>query len=269
MKYVLMGTSSNFGNMFSAAAGSFFLSFLPMLPTQILLNNLLYDVSEMTIPTDNVDEELLRRPSHWDTGQIRRFTLFFGPISSVFNFVTFAVLLLGLHAGPTLFRAGWFVESLATQSLAIFAIRTRRVPFFRSRPSIPLHCSTRGRGRRGVAALLAAGRRTRLHAATGTVPRGDSGPHPGLPGAAGGRQAAVLPSRGRPPGTPGPAGGRYGAPLPTPPDPSPGVPLEHRPPTADLSRLTQVGEMSPASSSSHRNRATTGASSSALVIRPR
>jgi Mg2+-importing ATPase len=142
IKYVLMGTSSNFGNMFSAGAASFFLSFLPMLPTQILLNNLLYDVSEMTIPTDRVDEEQLRQPSHWDTRLIRRFMTFFGPISSLFDFATFAILRLGFDAGPTLFRSGWFVESLATQSLAIFAIRTRRVPFFRSHPSRPLLIST-------------------------------------------------------------------------------------------------------------------------------
>jgi Mg2+-importing ATPase len=142
IKYVLMGTSSNFGNMFSAGAGSLFLSFLPMLPTQILLNNLLYDASEMTIPTDNVDEEQLRRPAHWDMHMIQRFMLFFGPISSVFDFATFAILLVGFDASATLFRSGWFVESLATQSLAIFAIRTRRVPFFRSRPSMPLLAST-------------------------------------------------------------------------------------------------------------------------------
>ena len=142
IKYVLMGTSSNFGNMFSAGAGSLFLGFLPLLPTQILLNNLLYDASEMTIPTDEVDEEQLRRPAHWDMRMIRRFMLFFGPISSLFDFATFAILLVGFDAGHTLFRSGWFVESLATQSLAIFAIRTRRVPFFRSRPSRPLLAST-------------------------------------------------------------------------------------------------------------------------------
>jgi Mg2+-importing ATPase len=142
IKYVLMGTSSNFGNMFSAGAGSLFLTFLPLLPTQILLNNLLYDTSEMTIPTDNVDEEQLHRPSHWDMRMIQRFMLFFGPISSLFDFATFAILLLGFDASHTLFRSGWFVESLATQSLAIFAIRTRRVPFFRSRPSRPLLVST-------------------------------------------------------------------------------------------------------------------------------
>jgi P-type Mg2+ transporter len=142
IKYVLMGTSSNFGNVFSAGAASLFLSFLPLLPFQILLNNLLYDVSELTIPTDNVDEEQLRRPSHWDTRLIRRFMLFFGPISSVFDFAMFAILLLGFGAGATLFRSGWFVESLATQTLAIFVIRTRRSPFYRSRPSTPLLLST-------------------------------------------------------------------------------------------------------------------------------
>ena len=135
IKYVLMGTSSNFGNMFSAAAASALLTFLPMLPSQILLNNLLYDSSQLTIPTDHVDEEQLAAPSHWDIGFIRRFMLLFGPVSSLFDFVTFGVMLGPLHADATLFRSGWFIESLATQTLIIFAIRTRRVPFFRSRPS--------------------------------------------------------------------------------------------------------------------------------------
>jgi P-type Mg2+ transporter len=135
MKYVLMGTSSNFGNMFSAAGASLFLSFLPMLPSQILLNNLLYDCSELTIPSDDVDEELLARPEHWDVGFIRRFMIFFGPISSLYDFLTFGVMLWFFHAHAPLFRSGWFVESLATQSLVVFAIRTRRIPFVRSRPS--------------------------------------------------------------------------------------------------------------------------------------
>ena len=138
IKYVLMGTSSNFGNMFSAAGASLFLSFLPMLPSQILLNNLLYDSSQLAIPTDHVDEEQLRRPSHWDIAFIRRFMIFFGPLSSVFDFVTFGVMLWVFNAGAAEFRSGWFVESLATQTLVIFAIRTRRIPFFRSRPSLPL-----------------------------------------------------------------------------------------------------------------------------------
>ncbi len=138
IKYVLMGTSSNFGNMFSAAAASAVLSFLPMLPSQILLNNLLYDASQLTIPTDRVDPEQLRAPSHWDIAFIRRFMVFFGPISSLFDFLTFALMLGIFRAGPDLFRAGWFAESLATQTLVIFAIRTRRSPFTRSRPSRPL-----------------------------------------------------------------------------------------------------------------------------------
>ena len=142
IKYVLMGTSSNFGNMFSAAGASLFLSFLPMLPSQILLNNMLYDVSELTIPTDEVDEELLARPEHWDVGFIRRFMTFFGPISSIYDFLTFAVMLWVFHAHAPLFRSGWFVESLATQSLVVFVIRTRRVPFFHSRPSRPLLATT-------------------------------------------------------------------------------------------------------------------------------
>ena len=142
MKYVLMGTSSNFGNMFSAAAASLFLSFLPMLPSQILLNNLLYDCSELTIPTDNVDEELLARPEHWDIGFIRRFMTVFGPISSLYDFATFGVMLWVFHADASLFRSGWFVESLATQALVVFVIRTRRVPFFSSRPSRPLLATT-------------------------------------------------------------------------------------------------------------------------------
>jgi Mg2+-importing ATPase len=142
IKYVLMGTSSNFGNMISTGTASLFLPFLPMLPSQILLNNLLYDVSEMTIPTDNVDAELLQRPAHWDMRLIQRFLLLFGPINALFDFCIFAVMLFVLHASPTLFRSGFFVESFLTQTLVIFAIRTRRVPFFRSRPSAPLAITT-------------------------------------------------------------------------------------------------------------------------------
>jgi P-type Mg2+ transporter len=138
IKYVLMGTSSNFGNMFSAAAASAVLTFLPMLPSQILLNNLLYDSSQLAIPTDRVDKEQLLAPSHWNIAFIRRFMLTFGPISSLFDFLTFGLMLGVLHAGPTEFRTGWFVESLATQTLIIFAIRTRRVPFIRSRPGLVL-----------------------------------------------------------------------------------------------------------------------------------
>jgi Mg2+-importing ATPase len=138
LKYVLMATSSNFGNMFSAAGASLFLTFLPMLPSQILLNSLLYDVGQLPIPTDRVDPEVVARPSAWDIGFVRRFMATFGPLSSLFDFATFGVLLGLLHAGHAEFRSGWFVESLATQTLVVFLIRTRRIPFFRSRPSLPM-----------------------------------------------------------------------------------------------------------------------------------
>ncbi|RDI68261.1 Mg2+-importing ATPase [Nocardia pseudobrasiliensis] len=154
IKYVLMGTSSNFGNMFSAAGASAFLPFLPMLPSQILLNNLLYDASQLAIPTDTVDGEQLTRPARWDIGLIRRFMLVFGPISSVFDFATFAVMLWLFHADAVLFHTGWFVESLATQTLVLFVIRTRRSPFFRSRPSVALLVATLTAV--GVGALLPA-----------------------------------------------------------------------------------------------------------------
>jgi len=142
VKYVLMATSSNFGNMFSAAGASLFLKFFPMLPTQILLNNFLYDVSELTLPTDEVDEELTRRPAHWDIGLIFRFMLVFGPASSLYDFLTFALMLRVFHAHESLFQSGWFVESLCTQTLVIFLLRTQRVPFWRSQPSRPLLITT-------------------------------------------------------------------------------------------------------------------------------
>lgn len=138
IKYVLMGTSSNFGNMFSASVASVVLPFLPMLPGQILLNNLLYDAGQLAIPGDRVDKEQLAAPAHWDIAYIRRFMLLFGPISSIFDFATFALMIFVFHAAESEFQAGWFIESIATQTLIIFAIRTRRVPFFRSRPSLGL-----------------------------------------------------------------------------------------------------------------------------------
>ncbi len=138
MKYVLMATSSNFGNMFSAAGASIFLSFLPMLPTQILLNNLLYNAGQLVIPSDRVDSEVLARPAAWDMKLIRRFMAVFGPLSSVFDFLTFWIMLAVLHASHVEFRSGWFVESIATQTLVIYVIRTRRVPFFKSVPSLPM-----------------------------------------------------------------------------------------------------------------------------------
>ena len=134
MKYLLMGTSSNFGNVFSMAGASLFLPFLPMLPTQILLNNLLYDLAQISIPTDKVDETYLQKPQHWDIGLIRNFMLVLGPISSVFDFLTFYVLLHVFRTSEAQFHTGWFVESLATQTLVLFVIRTSRNPL-RSRPS--------------------------------------------------------------------------------------------------------------------------------------
>jgi len=136
MKYIIMGTSSNFGNMFSMAAASIFLPFLPMLPTQILLNNFLYDSSQISIPGDNVDSALLRRPKRWQIGFILRFMTIIGPISSIYDFLTFGILFWVFHASTNapLFRTGWFVESLATQTLVVFVIRTAGNPL-KSRPS--------------------------------------------------------------------------------------------------------------------------------------
>jgi P-type Mg2+ transporter len=139
MKYIIMGTSSNFGNMFSMAAASLFLPFLPMLPSQILLNNFLYDVSQVSIPSDNVDRAMVQRPKRWQIGFIRQFMTIIGPISSIYDFLTFAVLLWVFHASTneSLFHTGWFVESLATQTLVVFVIRTAANPL-KSRPSRPL-----------------------------------------------------------------------------------------------------------------------------------
>lgn len=137
MKYLMMGTSSNFGNVFSMAGAVVFLPFLPMLPTQILLNNLLYDLAQVTIPSDNVDPVFMRKPRHWDISIIRRFMLYIGPVSSIFDFLTFFVMLAVFHANEALFHTGWFVESLATQVLVIFIIRTAKNPF-KSKPSLPL-----------------------------------------------------------------------------------------------------------------------------------
>jgi Mg2+-importing ATPase len=135
MKYIQMSISSNFGNMFSAAGASLFLSFLPMLPIQILLNNLLYDFAQLTIPTDNVDADYVKRPQRLGTGFIRKFMLAFGPISSIFDFLTFFVMIVIFKANEPLFQTAWFIESLFTQTLVIFAIRTRMVPFWKSKPS--------------------------------------------------------------------------------------------------------------------------------------
>jgi Mg2+-importing ATPase len=130
--------------MFSASVASVVLPFLPMLPGQILLNNLLYDAGQLAIPGDRVDREQLLAPSHWDIRYIRRFMFVFGPISSLFDFATFALMIFVFHAAESEFQAGWFIESIATQTLIIFAIRTRRVPFLRSRPSLGLLLASSG-----------------------------------------------------------------------------------------------------------------------------
>jgi Mg2+-importing ATPase len=147
-KYIMMGTSSSFGNMFSMAGAAVFLPFLPMLPTQILLNNVLYDLSELAIPLDRVDAGDLARPPHWDMAFIRNFMWVIGPVSSLFDALTFVVLLQVLDAGEALFQTGWFIESMATQVLVIFVIRTRGNPLA-SRPH-PLLVAT------SFAVLLAA-----------------------------------------------------------------------------------------------------------------
>ena len=135
LKYVFMETSSNFGNMLSVSIASVFLPFIPMLPIQILLNNLIYDLSQVAIPTDHVDQEDLKGPVKWDISFIKRFILAFGPVSSVFDLLTFYILLAVFHSSIGFFRTAWFVESLVTQALVIFAIRTKKVPFFKSLPS--------------------------------------------------------------------------------------------------------------------------------------
>jgi len=145
MKYIMMGVSSNFGNMFSVAGASLFLPFLPMLPIQILLNNLLYDFSQSTIPTDEVDQEYIEKPKRWDIHFIRRFMVFLGPVSSLFDFLTFFIMLfLFIPMLPPsvpqiqrehLFQTAWFIESLTSQTLVIFAIRTKKSPFWKSKPS--------------------------------------------------------------------------------------------------------------------------------------
>jgi Mg2+-importing ATPase len=141
LKYVFMATSANFGNMFSMAGASLFLPFLPLLPKQILLTNLLTDLPEMAIATDRVDSELVKEPRRWDIGFIRKFMLTFGIVSSLFDYLTFAALLLLLHANVDHFRTGWFLESVVSASLIVLIIRTRQ-PFFKSRPSTSLWLAT-------------------------------------------------------------------------------------------------------------------------------
>jgi len=135
VKYIKMGSSSNFGNMFSMTGGSLFLPFLPMLPIQILLNNFLYDVSQIAIPTDQVDKEYVLRPRPWNVKYIRNFMVMIGPISSIYDFLTYGVMLFIFHSSAELFHTGWFIESLCTQTLVIHIIRTGKIPFIESRPS--------------------------------------------------------------------------------------------------------------------------------------
>ena len=144
IKYIKMAASSNFGNMFSVVGASAFLPFLPMLPIQVLTNNLLYDFSQTMIPTDAVDADWLTKPRKWTIGEIQRFILFIGPISSIFDYLTFLIMLTVFKAGhdPALFHTGWFVESLFTQTLIIHVIRTHKIPFIQSRASWPLIASS-------------------------------------------------------------------------------------------------------------------------------
>jgi Mg2+-importing ATPase len=157
LKYIRMGASSNFGNMFSVVGSAAFLPFLPMAPVQILLNNFLYDISQTGIPLDNVDAEAVEKPQKWDVGLIKKFMVRIGPISSIFDYATFGLMLFVFGcsawwaAGTTaatkayleqLFHTGWFVESLLTQTLIVHIIRTDRIPFFQSRPSLALLVAT-------------------------------------------------------------------------------------------------------------------------------
>lgn len=146
LKYIRMGASSNFGNMFSVLGASAFLPFLPMAPIQVLTNNLLYDFSQVPIPTDSVDEEQVARPRPWNIDEIRRFILFIGPISSIFDYTTFFVMLYVFHcwdpSRASVFQTGWFVESLMTQTLIIHVIRTSKIPFIQSRANAPLTLTT-------------------------------------------------------------------------------------------------------------------------------
>jgi Mg2+-importing ATPase len=135
LKYLRMGASSNFGNMFSVLGASIFLPFLPMKPIQILTNNLLYDISQLAIPFDNVDKDYIKKPRKWKIDDIRRFIIYIGPISSIFDYVTYFVMLFIFNSfsNPSLFQTGWFVESLLTQTLIIHVIRSKGLPFIQSR----------------------------------------------------------------------------------------------------------------------------------------
>jgi ATPase, P-type (transporting), HAD superfamily, subfamily IC len=137
IKYIKMAASSNFGNMFSVLGASLFLPFVPMLPIQVLTNNLLYDFSQTAIPSDSVDPEWVKKPRKWEIGSIRKFIVFIGPVSSIFDYLTYFIMLYVFNAwaNPALFHTGWFVESLFTQTLIVHVIRTNKIPFIQSRAS--------------------------------------------------------------------------------------------------------------------------------------
>jgi len=142
LKYIKMTASSNFGNVFSVLVASAFIPFLPMLPMHLLVQNLLYDISQIAIPFDNVDEELLKQPQRWNPADIGRFMVFFGPISSIFDITTYAMMWFVFSANTpeeqTLFQSGWFIVGLLTQTLIVHMIRTPKIPFIQSRAATPL-----------------------------------------------------------------------------------------------------------------------------------
>ncbi|MGL5418889.1 MAG: HAD-IC family P-type ATPase, partial [Plesiomonas shigelloides] len=146
LKYIKMTASSNFGNVFSVLIASAFLPFLPMLPIHLLIQNLMYDISQVAIPFDNVDDEQLQKPQRWNAGDLGRFMVFFGPISSVFDILTYCLMWYVFQANSidsqTLFQSGWFVEGLLSQTLIVHMIRTRKIPFLQSRASWPLLAMT-------------------------------------------------------------------------------------------------------------------------------
>lgn len=144
LKYIRMGASSNFGNMFSVLGGSIFLPFLPMKPSQILVNNLLYDISQTAIPLDNVDENFIKKTRRWRVKDIAWFMIFFGPVSSIFDYLTYFVMLYIFNswANPSLFQTGWFIESLITQTLIIHVIRSEKIPLIQTMANWPLTLMT-------------------------------------------------------------------------------------------------------------------------------
>ncbi len=145
-KYIRMAASSNFGNMFSILGASAFLPFLPMLPLQILLQNLLYDISQIAIPFDDVDKEYTEKPRKWVIGSLARFMICIGPVSSIFDYVTFAMMWFVFSAqvptSQSLFQSGWFIEGLLSQTLIVYIIRTAKIPFIQSRAALPLLLTT-------------------------------------------------------------------------------------------------------------------------------